>query len=129
MKLYEGMFIIDNTIANADWDAAAKQVSDILENRGAEVVNNEKWEERRLAYKLKGHKRGTYLLIYFKAPPDSITPIKRDLQLSDNVLRSLIVKIDKIKEPVAEAESPEKEPVTKEAESPEKEPVAPVASE
>ncbi len=40
LKLYEGMFIIDNTIANADWDAAAKQVSDILENRGAEVVNS-----------------------------------------------------------------------------------------
>lgn len=117
MKLYEGMFIIDNTIANADWDAAAKQVSDILENRGAEVIKSEKWEERKLAYKLKGHKRGTYLLIYFKAPPDSVTPIKRDLQLSDNVLRSLIVKIDKIKEPV-----------TKGTEKPKEEPTAPVAS-
>lgn len=111
------MFIIDNTIANADWDAAVKQVSDILENRGAEVIKSEKWEERKLAYKLKGHKRGTYLLTYFKASPDSVTPIKRDLQLSDNVLRSLIVKIDKIKEAV-----------TKEAQSPEKEPTAPVAS-
>lgn len=111
MKLYEGMFIIDNTIANADWDAAVKQVSDILENKGAEIVKSEKWEERKLAYKLKGHKRGTYLLIYFKAPPDSIIPIKRDLQLSDNVLRSLIVKIDKIKEPVSrETEPLEKEP-------------------
>ncbi len=110
------MFIIDNTIANADWDAAVKQVSDILESRGVEVIKSEKWEERKFAYKLKGHKRGNYLLIYFKAPPDSVTPIKRDLQLSDNVLRSLIVKIDKIKEPV-----------TKEAQSPEKEPTAPVA--
>ena len=100
LKLYEGMFVIDSTVANSDWDEAAKQVHDILENRGAEILKSEKWDERKLAYKLKGHKRGTYLLIYFNAPSDSITEMKRDLQLSDSVLRTLIVKTDKIKETV-----------------------------
>ncbi len=105
MRLYEGMFIISDTVAGSDWDAAVKHVEDLLKNRGAEILKSEKWEERKFAYKLKGHKRGTYLLIYFNAPTDSISLIKRDFELSDNVLRTLIVKVDKIKETKPEEET------------------------
>lgn len=104
------MFIIDSAIANSDWDTVVKQVNDVLVNRGGEILKSEKWDERKLTYRLKGHQRGTYLLTYFKAPGDSITSIKRDLQLSENVLRTLIVKVEKIKEPTPEeTEQPEKE--------------------
>lgn len=105
MRLYEGMFIISDTIAGSDWEATVKHVEDLLKNRGAEVLKSEKWEERKFAYKLKGHKRGAYLLVYFNAPTDSITLIKRDFELSDNVLRTLIVKIDKMKESKPEEET------------------------
>jgi len=118
LRLYEGMFIISDTVAGSDWEAAVKHVEDILKNRGAEVLKSEKWEDRKFAYKLKGHKRGAYLLVYFNAPADSISLIKRDFELSDNVLRTLIVKVDKMKEskpeeetakPVGETEKPVEE--------------------
>lgn len=134
MRLYEGMFIISDTIAGSDWEATVKHVEDLLKNRGAEVLKSEKWEDRKFAYKLKGHKRGAYLLVYFNAPTDSITLIKRDFELSDNVLRTLIVKIDKMKEskPEEETEKPVEEIVAKgdgtDTESEEKS-SAPVASE
>lgn len=123
MRLYEGMFIISDTIAGADWDGTVNQIHDLLKNRGAEILDSQRWDERKFAYKLKGHKRGTYLLTYFNAPEDSIVHIKRDLQLSDNVLRSLIVKTDKIRESkpedtegpvVAESEDTIPAPVTSE---------------
>ncbi len=128
------MFIISDTIAGSDWEATVKHVEDLLKNRGAEVLKSEKWEERKFAYKLKGHKRGVYLLVYFNAPTDSITLIKRDFELSDNVLRTLIVKIDKMKESKSEEET--EKPVEKieangegtDTESEEKS-SAPVASE
>ena len=127
MRLYEGMFIISGTIAGADWEGTVNQVHDLLRNRGAEILNSQKWDERKFVYKLKGQKRGTYLLTYFNAPEDSIIHIKRDLQLSDNVLRSLIVKTDKIREPKSEdTEKPEKEPVITESEDTR---LAPVTSE
>ena len=122
MRLYEGMFIISDAIAGADWEVAVKHVEDLLKNRGAEILKSEKWEERKFAYKLKGHKRGTYLLVYFNAPTDSISLIKRDFELSDNVLRTLIVRVDKIREsapeekteePVEEAGNPVEEIETK----------------
>ncbi len=107
MRLYEGMFIISDTVAGSDWEAAVKHVEDLLKNRGAEILKSEKWEERKFAYKLKGHKRGTYLLVYFNAPTDSISLIKRDFELSDNVLRTLIVKVDKIRESTPEESAEE----------------------
>jgi len=98
-------------VAGADWEAAVKHVEDLLKNRGAEILKSEKWEDRKFAYKLKGHKRGAYLLVYFNAPEDSISPMKRDFELSDNVLRTLIVKVDKVGEskPEEEAEKPVEE--------------------
>lgn len=99
------MFIIGDSEAGSDWEATVKHVEDLLKKRGAEIIKSEKWEERKFAYKLKGHKRGTYLLVYFNGAPDSISLIKRDFELSDKVLRTLIVKIDKIKEPKPEEET------------------------
>ena len=96
------MFIISDTVSGSDWEAAVKHVEDLLKNRGAEILKSEKWEERKFAYKLKGHKRGTYLLVYFNAPTDSISLIKRDFELSDNVLRTLVVRVDKIRESTPE---------------------------
>jgi ribosomal protein S6 len=105
------MFIISDTVAGADWEAAVKYVEDLLKNRGVEILKSEKWEDRKFAYKLKGHKRGAYLLVYFNAPTDSISPMKRDFELSDNVLRTLIVRVDKVGEskPEEEAEKPVEE--------------------
>jgi ribosomal protein S6 len=105
------MFIISDTVAGADWEVTVKHVEGLLKNRGAEILKSEKWEDRKFAYKLKGHKRGAYLLVYFNAPTDSISPMKRDFELSDNVLRTLIVRVDKVGEskPEEEAEKPVEE--------------------
>ncbi|MCP5004101.1 MAG: 30S ribosomal protein S6 [Planctomycetes bacterium] len=99
MRLYEGMFIIDSSAAATDWDAAVTGVQAILKKRGSEILQCEKWEERKFAYIVNGQRRGVYLLVYFNAPPETIVLIKKDLKLSENVMRSLIVKVDKIKEP------------------------------
>lgn len=98
MRMYEGLFLIDNTHASMEWDNVVRHIHDILQKNGAEILKTEKWGEKKLAYKIKGHKRGTYLLIHFNAKSGAITAIKRDFQLSDYIIRSLIVKDDKIEE-------------------------------
>lgn len=98
MRMYEALFIIDNARANTEWDAAIKHIQDILQKNGAEILKIEKWGEKKLAYKVKGHKRGTYLLVHFNAKNTAIPTIRRDFQLSEYIVRSLIVKDDKIEE-------------------------------
>ena len=96
--MYEGLFLIDNAHATMEWDNVVKHIHDSLQKNGAEILKTEKWGEKKLAYKIKGHKRGTYLLIHFNAKNTAIATIKRDFQLSDYIVRSLIVKDDKIEE-------------------------------
>lgn len=98
MRMYEALFIIDNAHANTEWDAVVKHIQDILQKNGAEILKTEKWGEKKLAYKVKGHKRGTYLLVHFNAKNTAVPTIRRDFQLSDYIVRSLIVKDDKIEE-------------------------------
>lgn len=98
MRMYEGLFLIDNARANLEWDNVVNQIHDILKKNGAEILKTEKWGEKKLAYKIKGHKRGTYLLTHFNAKHTAITSLKRDFQLSDAIVRVLIVKDDKIED-------------------------------
>lgn len=98
MRMYEGLFLIDNGRASMEWDNVVKHIHDILQKNGAEILKTEKWGEKKLAYKIKGHKRGTYLLIHFNAKNTAIAMIKRDFQLSDYIIRSLLVRDDKIEE-------------------------------
>ena len=98
MRMYEGLFLIDNARANMEWDNVVKEIHNILQKNGSEILKTEKWGEKKLAYKIEGHKRGTYLLIHFNAKNTAIAMIKRDFQLSDYIVRSLIVKDDKIED-------------------------------
>jgi ribosomal protein S6 len=92
-RRYEGFFLIDNNRANQAWDATVTSISELLERFGGTIVRTLKWEERKLAYEINGHRRGTYLLIYFDAEPGSIDTIRREFGLSDIVMRSLFLRL------------------------------------
>jgi small subunit ribosomal protein S6 len=92
-RLYEGMFLFPQSAA-ADLGGAVEHVREILARGGAEIVSLVKWDERRLAYDIAGNKRGLYLLAYFRAPVDSLTRIERDCNLSEKLLRSLVLKAE-----------------------------------
>ncbi len=67
VNTYEGMFLLDSTKVAVSWDDAVQQVHDILTKHEAEIVASRQWDERRLAYSVEGHKKGTYLLTFFSA--------------------------------------------------------------
>jgi small subunit ribosomal protein S6 len=94
LKTYEGMFLMD--AGQTDFDAATQPIQTVLDRNGAEEVQLRKWDERRLAFDVKGRRRGLYVLTYFKAPPEAITSIERDVQLDEAILRVLILSADHI---------------------------------
>src|SRR5262245_11031516 len=96
---YEAMFLLDDAAAVADFDGTAAVVDQILSKSGAEIVQKEKWDERKLAYEIRGHKRATYYLTYFRAPGEAIPKIRADAALSDKIIRHLIVALE---EPIAD---------------------------
>ena len=96
MSLYEGMFVMDNRQANRDWDGTLEKLKGLLAKHGAEIVRCDKWGERKLAYEMDGRRRGTYVLAYFNAQGTAVNAIYRECELSELVLRALMVKVEAI---------------------------------
>ena len=90
-KLYEAMFLVDSGQAAADWDASLATIKKILERAKAKIVSIRKWDECKLAYEINGKTRGTYILCYFRADGKKIRDIERDVQLSERIMRVLIL--------------------------------------
>lgn len=104
MNRYEAMFLVDNATATNDWDNLIIHIRDILTKHGSEIIEIQKFGERKLAYKIGDHSRGTYILIRFNAPGLSVSKIRKEYRLSDKVIRTLIVRDDKQKrQPTAAA--------------------------
>ena len=56
------MFLLDNQVVRADWRQAKTLVADLLAKNGAKVLCARRWDERKLAYTIRGCTRGTYLI-------------------------------------------------------------------
>ena len=95
INMYEGMFLFPQT-ATADMAAAVAHIESILSRADAELVSICKWDERRLAYDIKGNKRGLYFLTYFRADRSRISSIERDCNLSEELLRAMVVRADQV---------------------------------
>jgi small subunit ribosomal protein S6 len=103
---YEAMFLVSPTAA-PDADAAVKLAQGIVERHGGKIMVIKKWDERKLTYEIKGHKRGTYVIAYFKAPGKAVTPIEREVNLSEDVLRVLVLRADHLNEKEMAAVEPQ----------------------
>ncbi len=95
MNQYEAMFLFDPTFGSS-YENCETEIRRILGRAEAEIVFCRRWDERRLAFKIKGRKRGVYVLVYFKADASKIGGVERDAQLSENVLRVLVLRADEI---------------------------------
>ncbi len=93
-NVYECMFLLDTTKVAGDVPAAAGQLKQILERNHAEILASRPWDERRLAYPIKGQKKGLYYLTCFKAEGKELKNLEHDLQLAELVLRHLVLQID-----------------------------------
>jgi len=105
-KLYEAMFLVDSAQAASDWDGIIGAIETILKRAEAEIVSMKKWDERRLAYEIKKKSRGTYILCYFRADGQKISAIERDAQLSERVMRVLILSAEAMSQEDVDKETP-----------------------
>jgi len=95
-SLYEGMFLLDNQVVREDWKKAKALVTDVLEKHGAQMKCSRSWDERKLAYPIRNRHRATYLIAYYEISGDAVPNLRRDFDLSEKVLRYLILARDMI---------------------------------
>ena len=95
MNQYEAMFLFDPTFGNS-FEKCEAEIRRLMERVQGEIIVCRKWDDRRLAYRIKWRKRGVYVLVYFKAGPDRIPGLERDAKLSENILRLLVLRADRL---------------------------------
>jgi small subunit ribosomal protein S6 len=90
---YEAMFLL-NPATVPDWADGEAEIRRLLDRAGAKILGIKRWDDRKLAYEIGGHKRGTYGLVFFEAEGDKIGPLERDAQLSESILRVLVLRAE-----------------------------------
>lgn len=101
MRHYEVLFILKPTLTDEEVELRLNFVKEILTKNGAEIASIVPMGTRKLAYSIKKYERGTYFVIYFKAPPSFIKELERVLRINEDIIRFLIVKYENKKEILA----------------------------
>ena len=95
-SLYEGMFIISAKLSDDARNKALEKIKTLITNAGGENHTIHEMGRKRLAYEIDNHREGYYYLIYFSVNPDSIGDLWSEFHLSEDLIRFMTMKTDKI---------------------------------
>lgn len=115
MNVYENMVILNAALSDEEADAAISRIKDLVTGQGGEVLKVDVWGRRKLAYDINKHKKGFYVLLFYKAPPATIKKLDEFFKVFDAVLKYIIFRLDRKRvqsleksEPVPEKPSEQK---------------------
>jgi len=109
MNQYETVFILTPVLSEAQVKEAADKYKDYLVQNGAEIINEENWGMKKLAYSIQKKSSGFYLMIEYKAEPAVIAKYELQMRRDERVLRYLTVKNEKYAAAYAEKRRNKKE--------------------
>jgi small subunit ribosomal protein S6 len=87
------MFLMHNKEARKDAAYLEEHVKSLIEKSGGTVLQLRKWDERKLAYPIKGVTHGVYVLTVFSGTTDTVAQLRGEVRLSSLVLRHLTLKL------------------------------------
>ena len=93
-NVYECMFIFNANAFARNPAAAQKAVEELLESADGEILASRLWNEQKLAFPIKGHRKGAYWLTYARIESSRLAKLNRSTQLNDSILRHLFVKLE-----------------------------------
>ena len=95
MKQYETVFIATPVLSEQQMKEAVAKYTKLIADNGGEVVYEEDWGLRQLAYPIQHKTSGFYYLIQFKAEPSFIATLETQYFRDERIIRFLTVALDK----------------------------------
>ena len=102
---YEAVYIVDATLGDEQIGVITAKYKTLIETGGGAVDKIDIWERRKLAYEIKGHTEGIYVIMQFHAKPAVEAELRRVFQISEDQIRFLIVRQDEV-EPALPVNAP-----------------------
>jgi len=94
LRDYELTVVISPSVADDEVTATLeKKVSQFITERGGSITEVKPWGRKKLAYPIKNYTEGNYVLTLFKMDPKLTAELESSLQLSEEILRHLLVRL------------------------------------
>ena len=93
LRDYELVLIVSPEVVEERFDATIDNVSQFITGKGGTISDVERWGKRRLAYPIEHFTEGSYVLTRFRLKPALSKELEANLQISEEVLRHLLVKL------------------------------------
>ena len=95
MNQYETVFILTPVLSDDQTKETVDKFKKVLTDNGAEIVNEEAWGLKKLAYQIEKKTSGFYFLVEFKAEPEVIKTLETAFRRDEKVIRFQTVKLEK----------------------------------
>lgn len=91
---YELTYIINGVLSDDQTKNLVGRINRFIDENGGEILDIDEWGSRRLAYPIRKRRNGYYVNIHFRAPGNIIARLERALEIEDDLLRYLTLKLD-----------------------------------
>lgn len=98
MPLYEHTFIARQDLSAQQAQALSEAFTQVISDQGGNVGKVEYWGLRSLSYRINKNRKGHYLHLHIDAPAAAVDELERTQRLSEDVLRYLTLKVEKLDE-------------------------------
>ena len=95
MNQYETVFILTPVLSEQQMKETVEKFKGILTAQGAEIINEESWGMKKMAYPIQKKSTGFYQLIEFKAEPQVVEKLEVGFRRDERIIRFLTVKLEK----------------------------------
>ena len=95
MNQYETVFILTPVLSDEQAKETVEKFVNLLKKNGAEIINEENWGLKKMAYAIDKKSTGFYNLVEFKAEPNVINTLETGYRRDEKVIRFMTVKLDK----------------------------------
>jgi len=95
MNHYETVFILTPVLSDAQMKEAADKFKKVLTDAKAEILNEENWGLRKLAYPIAKKTTGFYQLFEFAADAEVVNTLETQFRRDERIIRFLTVKMEK----------------------------------
>ena len=95
LNQYETVFICTPVLSEPQVKEAVTKFKDSIASNGGELIHEEDWGMKKLAYPIQKKSTGFYHLFEFKADPAFITKMETDFRRDERIMRFMTVKLDK----------------------------------
>lgn len=95
MRRYELMLVVRPDTPDEQVQTLLDRATRSIATSGGQIVKVSPWGRRRLAYQIGQHREGSYFLVLFDAPPSAVLELERGLNISEEVMRHLVTRVER----------------------------------